>query len=110
MARIRNSEKCLNESFATRRKKSVFRHDIIQPLRQSIVAQCKSFCIKLECTPSYKKEKCLYQYAISAVRHSMNGSTSAVTLRDCIHKPGKATAESKLQFEGMPLAPLAPAP
>lgn len=98
-------QKCLNESFATRRKKSVFRYDIIQPLRQSIVAECKNFCYTTIVYTFLNKEKCLYQYAISAVRHSMNRSTSAVTLRDCIHE-GKATAESKLQFEGMPICSL----
>lgn len=41
-----------------------------------------------------------------SVRHSMNGSTSAVTLRNRIQEPGKATAEGKLQFEGMPTCSL----
>lgn len=33
-------------------------------------------------------------------------SASAVTLRDCFHMPRKATAEGKLQFEGMPACSL----
>jgi len=36
----------------------------------------------------------------------MNGSTSPLTLRDCIHMPRKATAEGKLQSEGLPACSL----